>query len=560
MSVNHSKIIFERFISQIGVTPLKELLSALFGEVAALLDVERVGYSRMEPDQSAIQQEIQYYLAAQKCDTAGLPKLFAKDYPGYFAAITTPPGMVIAHDVMQDERLREFQEGYFKPLGITSMLDVPVHRAGQLYGVICHEHVGPPRRWLDEEVATARSLSNIVALAIETDQRQKVEAALRESEKRFRTVIEHTPAAIVVMDTETGKFIEVNDNAMRLFGMSHEELLKVGPAELSPTTQPDGRASSQAARDNIAQALNGKVPVFEWIHRTKKGRSFPCEIRVARMPAAGQNLVIGAIMDITDRKRAEAEFQKALQQEKDLGELKTNFVNLVSHEFRTPLSVIVSASDILENYFDRLKPEQRTDHLRDIRHSTQQMTRLMEEVLLLGKVEAGKMIFKPEPLDLVGFCQRLMDEQLSATGHKCSIQLAFDEFPSTAQGDEGLLRHIFTNLLSNAVKYSPAGNQVWFTIRQEGEQTVFQIRDQGIGIPQEDQARLFEAFHRARNVGEIPGTGLGLVIVKRCVDLHLGGITVESALHSGTTFTVRLKLFQETNHQPTPQTKPKKSR
>jgi len=440
-------------------------------------------------------------------------------------------------------RLREFQEIYFKPLGITSMLDVPVHRAGQLYGVICHEHIGPTRQWTNEEVETALSLANIVALAIETDHRQRAEAALRVSETRYRTVIEHTPAAIVVMDVDLGRFIEVNENATHLFGLSREELLQVGPVELSPAFQPDGRVSSKAARDNIQKALNGKARVFEWTHRHKLGRTFPCEIHVARMPSTGQNLVIGAIMNITDRKRAEAEFQKALQQEKDLGELKTNFVSVVSHEFRTPLGVILSAADILESYFDRLRPEQRRDHLQDIRHATNQMSSLMEEVLLLGRVESGKMECRPAEMNLADFCSRLVDEQLSATNRKCPIELKLEGDLGSATGDEGLLRHILTNLLSNAVKYSPAGKAVQFSARRTGFDAVFEIQDHGIGIPVEDRPRLYEAFHRGRNVGDIPGTGLGLVIVKRCVDLHGAMLEMASEPGRGTTFAVRLRMF-----------------
>jgi PAS domain S-box-containing protein len=545
MPLSHSNVIFERFLPQIGVTPVTELLSALLGEIAALLKVERVGYFRMEPDYSAIQQEIQFFLTSRKIETSGLVRLHARDYPGYFELVTKPPGVVVSHDVMRDGRLREFHEGYFKPLGITSMLDVPVHRAGQLFGVICHEHVGPAREWTDTEVEAARNFANIVALAVETDHRQRAEAALRESESRYRAVIEHTPAAIVVLDTDTGRFVEVNENATHLFGMSREELLKVGPVELSPSFQPDGRVSSDAASANIRQALDGKVPLFEWTHRHKLGRTFPCEIRVARMPSAAQNLVIGAIMDITDRKRAEAEFQNALQKERDLGELKTNFVNVVSHEFRTPLGVILSATDILENYFDRLRPEQRRDHLQDVRHATSQMSRLMEEVLLLGRVEAGRMECRPLEMNLAEFCSRLVDEQLSATHRKCPIELQLDGVDGAATGDEALLRHIFTNLLSNAVKYSPAGRKVRFSVRRNGYDALFEICDQGIGIPAEDQPRLFEAFHRGRNVGNIPGTGLGLVIVKRCADLHDASLELVSAPGSGTTFVVRLRMFSD---------------
>lgn len=242
---------------------------------------------------------------------------------------------------------------------------------------------------------------------------------------------------------------------------------------------------------------------------------------------------------------AKKELVKALEQEKELSRLKSNFVNLVSHEFRTPLGVIVSSADILENYFERLIPEQRTGHLQDIRHSTRQMTNLMEEVLLLGKVDAGKMEFKPAPVDILDICQRLVDEQISATARRCPIVLDLKELNGTAKCDEALLRHIFTNLLSNAVKYSPAGKEVRLSGRREGNDAVFEVRDRGLGIPPEDQKHLFEAFHRGQNVSEIPGTGLGLVIVKRCVDLHNGVIEVASEPGRGTTFNVRLKIFAQ---------------
>jgi PAS domain S-box-containing protein len=370
--------------------------------------------------------------------------------------------------------------------------------------------------------------------------------ALSEGERRYRTLAEHTPAAIVVLDTETGRFIEANENAARLFGMSHEGLLQVGPAEVSPTFQPDGQLSADAAREKIQKALRGGTPVFEWTHRHSSGRDIPCEVRVARMPAAVRNLVIGAITDITARKQAEAELRSALEQEKELSQLKTNFVNIVSHEFRTPLGVIMSSVDILENYFDRLKPEQRRGHLQDVRHSIQQMTNLMEEVLLLGRAESGRMEFKPEPVDLPTLCQRVVDEQLSATGRKCPILLDARHAGTKASGDEGLLRHIFTNLISNAVKYSAAGTQVRLLVKRVADDAVFEVCDQGIGIPLEDQSRIFEAFHRGQNVGDIPGTGLGMVIVKRCVDLHKGSIEMDSAPGRGTTFTVRLKMFRDT--------------
>jgi signal transduction histidine kinase len=171
------------------------------------------------------------------------------------------------------------------------------------------------------------------------------------------------------------------------------------------------------------------------------------------------------------------------------------------------------------------------------------MAGLMEEVLVLSRVEAGKMDFKPAPIDLPMFCRRLTDEVLSATEHKCPIALVSASLPQEASADDRLLRHVFTNLLTNAVKYSPAGSPVEFVIEREEAELVCRIRDRGIGISEADRERLFTALHRGRNVGNTPGTGLGLTIVRRCLEVNGGTIEVESTLGKGTTMIVRLPVF-----------------
>jgi signal transduction histidine kinase len=205
----------------------------------------------------------------------------------------------------------------------------------------------------------------------------------------------------------------------------------------------------------------------------------------------------------------------------------------------------MSSAEILERYLERLKPEQRKEQLQSITKSVRRMASLMEEVLLLGKVEAGKMECKPAPLDLPAFCRKVTDEVHSATDCRCPILLQAPEVTRDALADEGLLRHIFTNLLINAVKYSGPGQAVHLRLEQQNGNATFHVEDRGAGIPPGDQPHLFKAFHRGQNVTHVPGTGLGLVIVKRCVDLHGGRITCKSIEGQGTTFTVTLPLFSE---------------
>jgi signal transduction histidine kinase len=238
-----------------------------------------------------------------------------------------------------------------------------------------------------------------------------------------------------------------------------------------------------------------------------------------------------------------AQRERELAAEREVSELKSRFVTTVSHEFRTPLGITMSAVELLRHYEDRLPPEEKAQLFDDIHSATRNMAGLMEQVLVLGRVDAGKLAFHPAALDLDVLARKLADESLSATNRKCPIEWRAENDLSGARADEALLRHILTNLLSNGVKYSPAGTPVQFTGRRDGREVVFTVQDRGIGIPEADLPKLFEAFHRGSNVGEIPGTGLGLVIIKRCVDLHGGSVRVESKPGEGATFTVRVPAW-----------------
>jgi signal transduction histidine kinase len=203
----------------------------------------------------------------------------------------------------------------------------------------------------------------------------------------------------------------------------------------------------------------------------------------------------------------------------------------------------MSSADNLDRYHDRLPAAKRTHLLHTIHKAVRRMSGMMEEVLVLGRVESGKTDFKPAAFDLHAFCRRLCDEIQTATGRRCPVEIQVEKAPSTAFGDEALLRHIVSNLLSNAIKYSPEGQPVTLRWKKEGSNGVLSVIDRGCGIPAADQARLFQAFHRGSNVRQVPGTGLGLVIVKRCVGLHGGTIDCQSTEGEGTTFRVVLPLY-----------------
>jgi signal transduction histidine kinase len=251
--------------------------------------------------------------------------------------------------------------------------------------------------------------------------------------------------------------------------------------------------------------------------------------------------------EVAARQRAEKDLRLALVAEKELNQLKSNFVSLVSHEFRTPLEVILTSADILARYLERLSPDKRAEHLANIQESVKRMSGMMQDVLFLGRIEAGKLELMPRPVNLRGFCERLIDEMQSAGARPGRIELRTDGDLAGAHGDETLLRHTLVNLLSNALKFSPEDTPILLTLSRANGEIVFTVADRGRGIPPADRPALFHSFQRGSNVSDKPGTGLGLLLVRKCVDIHGGRIAFESEEGRGTTFTVTLPLFETSN-------------
>ncbi|MCT7982039.1 CBS domain-containing protein [Laspinema sp. A4] len=249
--------------------------------------------------------------------------------------------------------------------------------------------------------------------------------------------------------------------------------------------------------------------------------------------------------EIVERQQAQEELNQALAKEKELNELKSSFTSMVTHEFRNPLTSILCASQLLERFADKITEEQRFNYLQMIQRTAEYMDQMIDDLLVLGRVENKQLEYEPHPLDLVKLCQDLVEERQFSDTQSHSIIFQAVGATHDACLDEKLLRYILGNLLTNACKYSPSNSPIYFDLICQDNQAIFKIRDSGIGIPLEDQKRLFQSFQRARNVGTIPGTGLGLTIVKNCVEAHHGEITLESEVNVGTTFTVTLPLTPE---------------
>jgi len=239
------------------------------------------------------------------------------------------------------------------------------------------------------------------------------------------------------------------------------------------------------------------------------------------------------------RQTAEA-LQRALAQEKELSELKLELFSMVSHEFRTPLSLILGSSQLLEDSLKNSREPVWLKNLHRIQASAKGMTQLLNDILTLARADAGKLEFEPAWIEIQTFCLNLLEDFQITNMEQRSLSFQQIGDRTHACVDEKILYSILVNLLSNATKYSAANSTVYFTLISQSDGVSFEIQDEGIGIPLEDQQYLYEPFWRGSHVKEIRGTGLGLAIVKKFVELHDGEIQLESQVGAGTRFTVKL--------------------
>lgn len=375
-------------------------------------------------------------------------------------------------------------------------------------------------------------------LKVKIAEHQQVEEALRRTNSLLKAQQEAAIDGILVVD-ETRQIVSYNHQFCRLWHIpdevmqSHDDQrllhhmvsILEEPQEFLARVEQLYQQPSQRSRDEIYLTDGRVLDRYSGPVLSPEGYSY------------GR---IWYFRDITQHKWAEQEVRNALQKEKELNELRTRFVSMVSHEFRTPLSTILSSSELLEHYRHYWTEVKKLRHLHRIQAAVHQISELLDDILVIGKEQAGEMEFNPVPLELPAFCQDIVEEVQLNAGNGPAIYFNFQGSFTNVCMDEKLLWHILTNLLSNAIKYSPQSDRVQFNLTCNQQFVTFCIQDQGIGIPLADQRRLFSAFHRGSNVGTTPGTGLGLAIVKRCVDLHNGDITVVTREGTGTTFTVTI--------------------
>ena len=361
---------------------------------------------------------------------------------------------------------------------------------------------------------------------------------LRLSEARYRTLFEHAPEALVVLDADAGHFVEVNAKAETLFGLNRSVLCQRNPASLSPPTQPDGRSSEESAREKVQRALEGQTPRFEWTHQDGLGRDILCEVRLVRMPAQTRQLVRGSITDIRERRRLEEEIQQTRKMEA-IGKLAGG----IAHDFNNLLTVINSYAHLA-----LMETDSRTelaDQLRKILKSGQRAASLTEQLLAFGR----RQVIEPRVLDINRVVGDLLDMLRRVIGENIELAMELGSDLRPVEIDPGQLEQIVINLVVNARDAMPSGGTLAITTREaQGESsspgnagstqfTVLSVRDTGSGIPAKIRERIFEPFFTTK---QGIGTGLGLSTVYGIVEQNGGHIRVDSDEGKGASFDVWL--------------------
>ncbi|MEH1899766.1 MAG: ATP-binding protein [Nostoc sp.] len=336
---------------------------------------------------------------------------------------------------------------------------------------------------------------------------------------------------IAILDTQWN-YVYVNEAYTKIYGYKDSSLLLQTNWKIHYDPIQQARLN-----DEIEQSLQQRrFWRGETVGHKCNSQSFDQELSITLLPDGG---TVCILRDISDRKRTEAAMQEALQQARELHRLKSQFITMVSHEFRTPLSVILVATESLKRYAHQWTPEKNQIRYNHIIGGVQRMTELLNDMLVMNRSGEHQTKFNPVPLNLEKFCQELI-ATLTTSEHP----IIFKSQGNNRQIclDPTLLQLILTHLLCNAIKYSMDGGRVMFDLIFAPEQVTFSIRDEGIGIPLEDQDKLFIPFYRGSNVGNLAGTGIGLAIVKQCVERCQGIINVTSQVNQGTLIIVTLPI------------------
>ena len=387
------------------------------------------------------------------------------------------------------------------------------------------------------------------------------EVAARETLQRFNTELEKKVAfrteELEDRTRQVQAFLKsIPDMVMRL--RSDGTVLYCQPAQGGGIAElaclcgePGENCMNAALREPVLsvgrRALREKNLIVSESRIGAENQVFELEMRAA--PVGSSEFVV-FVRDITARKRLESEIAAALQREREVSQMKSRFISFTSHEFRTPMAAAVGSAELLENHFDHLTPAKRQALLTRINSSLRRMSEMLDEILVLNRMDTGRVKIQAIELNLERFVGDAIEEVRlgDQNTHYFEFQAVGDA--TRVKTDPNVLHHVLTNLLSNAVRYSPSGTRVTLSVEASATEFCIAVQDQGIGVPEADRERIFEPFERGSNIGEIRGNGLGLNIVKRMTALLGGDLTLVSGQGSGSKFTAR---FPQPSPAPMPE-------
>lgn len=414
-----------------------------------------------------------------------------------------------------------------------------------------------------------------------------------EAALRLQAIIKTATDGIIIID-ERGIMELANEAAARLFGYAEEELLGHNISMLMPS--PHREIHDSYIQNYMRTGVRKIIGIGREVMGLRKDQStFPVRLSISEVQLAERMVFTGILHDLSAQKAAEArikelnqhleeevhrrteelattinqllntnnqlefeiqerkvaettlrkneqELRKAIEKERELNTLKSRFVSMASHEFRTPLSTILSSADLLEMYTSEEQQDKRLKHTTRIKSAVNNLISILNDFLSLSKLEEGKITVTPVEFNLEEFCEEVMDDVQAILKPGQVLQHHGLSKETLIILDKKMLKNVFINLFSNAIKYSDAGSTIDCFVNIENNELSISIQDHGIGIPEEEQQHLFTRFFRAHNAENISGTGLGLNIVKRYVELMNGRIHFESVLGVGTTFHVHIPL------------------
>ena len=349
------------------------------------------------------------------------------------------------------------------------------------------------------------------------------------SQQLYFTIGENYPNGFIAVFNKNMEYVFIEGRLLDDLHISKEELLG------KSFNDHFSSGYINYINQNFQKAFNGERTVFEMVFNDRYLQSYA-------LPLADKNGIVTQVMlvtqDITERKKAVEEMSNALEKEKNLNELKSRFVSMASHEFRTPLGTILSSASLISKYNDEDDEDKRNKHVSRIRSAVVNLTGILNDFLSISKLEEGKVNYNPSTVNIREICEEVKEEMQVTAKDGQEIVIQNNGTLETIIIDRQILKNILINLTSNAIKYSPENESV--VIQTDINKSKFTIRvtDHGIGIPKEDQKHLFDTFFRAGNVSNIQGTGLGLNIVKKYVDLLGGTINFISVYEKGTIFTI----------------------